>query len=1529
MKDSSRVSLGSTDLLCKQSISFLHELEKQHHQDSYEMHGSPRPLASAHVGGADIVYNCHDEAMFDDDRVFPSLQAATGNDDIVKFDDSDPTLINHATLKALVVQLTSPDVVDYNFICDFFLTYRLFVTPDRVMSMLLSRLVWALHYLRSIDDDKICIGQRVLVRTFVVLRHWIVNYFVDDFVPAPSLGDLFCDTINQVTQSALVTSTDVFETKVICDLKGHWLHVVNQWTSASVDVDFLHDTGAMLDYQLTKLSEVSAFKSKRMSIHSNPAYRRSAMLSMYDTSRVVSDPVASEPQFSINNLLLHHQSSRLSLQHKLSTFKKSAHPQRAPAHPKAPHNHMNLVDSSHPVGGASHPAGSTKPKETLLPPVSVSPSMNSVSSATQSPIMAALQGGLPEPQGLATARFSSVGSRLASPQISAPPSALKDSPASSSSGSPPSAPRSPSVRQALGAAITLPESKKSPSPESVLDYTTPGFSTSGSVPLPSSKVLMVCPPTPTKKMDVVLDLDALPEASLLPPPKLDSVGNFSVFSGGSGSDIGRRSSIKKLVEGWKRTVAYARSPSTPRLHNSGSEQTIVSSVQTITRSESTPVVGGRVDVLSARIVDELEYLIRCYVADGSTRVSRQLLTRRSSNLDSGPTTARTPPLTAFFEPSSTAILEHEDETNGQQSFQRPVSINWNDDLQLEDTTDGPIRVPASRNSVLDFDSVDPVNESFESVSTPSNLTQYDADVAELGISPAKRHSISRRDKKRCSNASFRRDSMKSYLSYDSAFSVSRERVEFDEVGQGLRKKHGYHDLRQLAGVPENPAPLRTAPSLRFSNLCGLTELPFDKKVDTCDSSIFSVALPSTSASTRADLRSVAGSVGNSTASVAIPGISNHVLKELAAIPDESFQHDPVEFTLGKLEGRDSQKQLRDPRKLPSVATLYCDAEDHEDELDICISSEDVARTGRVSTAAHDVSVDEGSKGSVRSLDPRAETTLDPRAQSSESVAATPVEEMRSLDPRSGATSARQSMTVSQLAMSHSSVAVPLATSSMGPSMVSVASARVVSGGPSSVASAGLHGSVASAGLHGSVASAGLHGSVASGPQSSVASEPAEFRGSPELRAASVRASVARSALSSHQDSVQVVVNRDTTEARLSVEPVHLTTPPLRPISGMSTSTAQPRVSLERIPSVDASGLSQDTPDVLDNADNTEAILAAINNANTADVSEASQVDISQEQPLSPTSPRKLNASTPRHSPPELPSPDVKSPKVLLDRYQPSNYSIADVVRHGLHVSFILQYPSEELAHHFTYIERDMLQDIDWKDLIEHKWSQELTPVNSWLEIIANDTYYDTNKGVNLVIARFNLMVNWIISEIVATRDQQERLQILSRLIHVAQACCTMQNYSTLMQIILAVTSEKIQRLKDTWKSLPPGDILTLKNLEELASPLKNFLNIRISINHMTPSKGCIPFVGLYLSDLIFNAERPTFIKAKHEGDDEKLVNFSKFRTSVHIVKSLSQCIEWSHHYQLTVDPQLLSKCLYIKSLDEEEMNYCIRHIYDP
>ena len=99
--------------------------------------------------------------------------------------------------------------------------------------------------------------------------------------------------------------------------------------------------------------------------------------------------------------------------------------------------------------------------------------------------------------------------------------------------------------------------------------------------------------------------------------------------------------------------------------------------------------------------------------------------------------------------------------------------------------------------------------------------------------------------------------------------------------------------------------------------------------------------------------------------------------------------------------------------------------------------------------------------------------------------------------------------------------------------------------------------------------------------------------------------------------------------------------------------------------------------------------------------------------------------------------------------------------------------------------------------------------------------------------------------------------------------------------------------------------------------MNNFYQLRKATNNIQPSKGCIPFVGLYINDLVYNNERVGKI-------NDRLINFGKFRTSVAIVKSLSQCIEWAKNYRFDVQLELLSKCLYISSLTEDEMNFCVQ-----
>lgn len=277
-----------------------------------------------------------------------------------------------------------------------------------------------------------------------------------------------------------------------------------------------------------------------------------------------------------------------------------------------------------------------------------------------------------------------------------------------------------------------------------------------------------------------------------------------------------------------------------------------------------------------------------------------------------------------------------------------------------------------------------------------------------------------------------------------------------------------------------------------------------------------------------------------------------------------------------------------------------------------------------------------------------------------------------------------------------------------------------------------------------------------------------------------------------------------------------------------------------------------------------------------------------------------------------------SSKILLELL--INHKIINEVlsigNNANHISFILNFDSKTLAQQFTLVEKDCLLEIDWKELIELKWNfNNIVSINSWLELLIQN---ETIKGIDLCISRFNLTVNWIISEILLTKDITLRKLTIQRFIHIAQNCMMLQNYSTLMEILLALGSDKILKLKNTWRIIEPGDILIYKNLEKISSPFKNFANLRNELNNLKPSKGCVPFLGLHLSDLIFNKEK--------NSTKNDLINFNKFRTDSKIVKSLIQCIQWSTLYRLDSADEVLSKCLYIKALDEEEMNECLKDI---
>ncbi|CCG22273.1 Lte1 protein [Candida orthopsilosis Co 90-125] len=1320
----------------------------------------------------DYQYNKHNESIFDDEKLFPCLPPDNSETNLVKYDEQNPELINHATLQALIVQMTSPEVIDYNLISDFFLTYRIFSNSVDIMNLLTTRLIWSLQYINSGTEPNIKIGKLVLLRTFVVLRHWIINYFVDDFDNSHQLCDQFSSTINGIVMESNLVCRDnfkasgdyVYVTKILGELKVHWLTLLNKFWLLGLDVNNLMAENSLSMYTIPLTNELKRSKrlsksNTEMSIHTNPSYRRSAMLSLYDQRThhkmlIFDDDSTQEenPQFSINNLLLHHQSSRLSINNKIHEMQKQ----------------KRLIKS--PIFSSSF-ENSAKSSPFIAPDLSHTPRTPTNHSPKNKRILAQ------------TTKHNRM--------------EIKDS--------------SLDLRKTKAANLNVTPTKKGKTKAG--PYNEIGFSTNGNVKLPTSKVATIIPPTPVKKMDCKIVKESVfgpqsNETNLAPP----------FFDGEHHDEFSRKKSIKKLMDGWKRSLsahsrnsdAELKSVSIPQKDHSvsnASKNNLEHFLNSAMHVADETNIGSRVDILSARIVDELEYLIQYYTSysnnstihevdgcfideDGDRFVDvpeEATNSNQEVNLQSIEVSNDNEDDVDINDLSELNIIKIDnlinekedgpvqtikvqrnisenilDELNiSGESFQKAASINWNDDDAVD------LDASAERETLLSQEQYDEFRgpneskgkddqeydapnfnfpqstQSFETstISTPSNITSYDAEVAELGIAmsppPDKPKRVSyiegahsslvynkriSRISRNSTGSGIRRESLASYLSYDSAFSITNDSnsCKPNIMNTGLRKKTGFNNLRGEVEEEDGLGPsinLRSSQmsrqtsksskkSVRFSVLCALTELPFNEvdsisdenqqlrysSADLANSSIFSVAIKNRRESNRAEYAQNTAVTGSSGNSIVIPGISSYALKELAAIPDESMRstEDPVEYAFNKLEGKTA------PAFTPK-------RKDDDDASDFQV---------------------EDTEAILRQInDANSEDAIDSTFDTTNVAPLTPI---------------RKHATIKTVSSGHHSTSTP------------------------------------------------------------------------------------------------------------------------------------------------------------EKATNMEVF------------------DFQQ--------PAKIND-------PEV--TEHPSPKIILDNYSPSSdlLSVRNIMDNNAHISFVLSFDSKSLADHFTVIEKDMLQEVDWKDLIELKWNKKLTPVNSWLEIIVNDDYYIKNKGVNLVIARFNLMVNWIISEILLTQSQTERIHIISRFIHIAQHCLALQNYGTLMQVILALTSQKVQGFKSTWRNLPPGDILTLKTLEELASPLKNFLNVRLSINHVTPSKGCIPFVGLYLSDLTFNAERPSFVN-KDSTNDADLINFSKFRTSVHIVKSLSQCIEWSSNYQIEIQPDLLSKCLYIKSLDEEEMNYCISYTYD-
>ncbi|XP_056622495.1 RAS guanyl-releasing protein 4 isoform X1 [Triplophysa dalaica] len=195
-------------------------------------------------------------------------------------------------------------------------------------------------------------------------------------------------------------------------------------------------------------------------------------------------------------------------------------------------------------------------------------------------------------------------------------------------------------------------------------------------------------------------------------------------------------------------------------------------------------------------------------------------------------------------------------------------------------------------------------------------------------------------------------------------------------------------------------------------------------------------------------------------------------------------------------------------------------------------------------------------------------------------------------------------------------------------------------------------------------------------------------------------------------------------------------------------------------------------------------------------------------------------------------------------------------------------------------------------LFDHMEPDEMAEHLSYLEFknFCNVSFLDYRSYVvhgsvrhNPALERSVMLCNgvsqWVQLMILNRHTPQQRAEVFTKFIHVAQKLRALQNFNTLMAVIGGLCHSSISRLKDTASLLSSDVTKNLSELTELLSSYSNYSNYRRVYSECTGFK--VPILGVHLKDLIsLNEALPDYL------EDDK-INLGKLQ---HLYSNISDLL---------------------------------------
>jgi len=197
-----------------------------------------------------------------------------------------------------------------------------------------------------------------------------------------------------------------------------------------------------------------------------------------------------------------------------------------------------------------------------------------------------------------------------------------------------------------------------------------------------------------------------------------------------------------------------------------------------------------------------------------------------------------------------------------------------------------------------------------------------------------------------------------------------------------------------------------------------------------------------------------------------------------------------------------------------------------------------------------------------------------------------------------------------------------------------------------------------------------------------------------------------------------------------------------------------------------------------------------------------------------------------------------------------------------------------------------------------------------------EKYKHLSPNVLDMIAYYNSVTAWITTLIVQEKAVRTRAKLLQKIINIAEELNKLNNFHLLSAFISAISNYAIDRLVFTLARLSKRHRAILSDLSAMMSMEGSFKNFRNALAAAKPP--CVPFLGVYLTDLIFIGEgNPDMIEnrvnfVKHKFVYGVISTIQAYQTTVYNLEAVDSIQNF-----LDTLPQLPEKEVYKLSLEIE------------